>query len=142
MGGSERGVKALGFGADANFFPSRLEKGQALLHEALGPGAATCSFLLNFSDWSIGISFRVSRHAARWAGLGNSVNCVELWKRTISNSGSKRDGKKHICKERSNIFFLVRLREAQRCREQSNSCKIFVSYLCHNCMIVVETEVN
>ena len=42
MGGLEKGVKALGIGAVANFFPSRLEEGQALRHEALGPGAATC----------------------------------------------------------------------------------------------------
>ena len=67
MGGSERGVKALGYGAVANFFPSRLEEGQALLHEALGPGAATCSFLLNFSDWSIGICDSID---TRRAGLG------------------------------------------------------------------------
>ena len=59
------------------------------------------------------------------------TNCDE---ETISNSGYERDGKKHICKERSNIFFLVRLREAQRRREQCITCKIFVRYL-YDCRV-------
>jgi len=72
------GVKALGYGADANFFPSRLEIGQALLHEALGPGAATCLFLLNFSDWSIGIVSQSARDALGWAGkFGKLCRIVE-----------------------------------------------------------------
>ena len=70
------GVKALGVGAVANFFPSRLEEGQALRHEASALGQQPADFTKFFQ---IGRSaFRVSRHAARWAGLGNSVNCVEL----------------------------------------------------------------
>ena len=72
------GVKALGYGADANFFPSRLEEGQALLHEALGPGAATCLFLQNFSDWSIGIVSQSARDALGWAGkFGKLCRIVE-----------------------------------------------------------------
>ena len=122
MGGYKRWV-----GRWREFCPSRLENEQALCREALGPGAATCSILLNFFRL-VDRHSSFHRHATRWAGLGNSVNCDELCGRTISNSGNKRDGKKHICKERSNIFFLVRLREAQRRREHCITCKIFVCY--------------
>ena len=80
MGGSERGVKALGYGAVANFLPSRLEEGQALLHEALGPGAATCSILLNFFrlvDRHF-ISSQSTRGTLGWAGkFGKLCRIVE-----------------------------------------------------------------
>ncbi len=76
MGGLEKGGKSAGDWRFANFFPSRLEEGQALLYEASALGQQPADFTKFFQ---IGRSaFRVSRHAARWAGLGNSVNCVEL----------------------------------------------------------------
>ena len=107
MGGSEGG-KSAGVWRWREFFPIALRERAGAAPRGSRPWSSNLLILLNFFRLVDRHSFRVSRHAARWAGLGNSVNCVELWKRTISNSGIKRDGKKHICKERSNIFFLAK----------------------------------
>ena len=79
------GGKSAGDWRFANFFPSRLEEGQALLYEASALGQQPADFTKIFSDWSIGIPSQSTRGTLGWAGKFGKLcrivkeNNFEFW---------------------------------------------------------------